>query len=62
MRTDQDELIGTEQAAPVLGKSSRTVRRRCEDGTLPAIRLSAGYVLRRADVAALAASRDRDRT
>jgi excisionase family DNA binding protein len=60
MRTlDLDELTGTEEAAPVLGKSDRTVRRWCGDGTLPAVRISAGWVLRRADMEALAAERNR---
>lgn len=57
MRTDLDDLIGTEDAALVLGVTGKSVRRWCEDGTLAAKLVGGAYVMRKADVDAFAAER-----
>jgi excisionase family DNA binding protein len=54
---DLGELTGTEESAPLLGVCSMTVRRWCKSGELPAILIGPTFVLRKADVLAMAAER-----
>jgi len=57
-----DDLIGTGQAARLLGISSERVRAIVREGGLAAVaRTSVGSVYRRADVEALAEKRARER-
>jgi excisionase family DNA binding protein len=58
---DLHELTGAADSALALGVTRKTVSRWCEDGTLPAIKIGPTYVLRRADVDALAAERKGDK-
>jgi excisionase family DNA binding protein len=41
---DLAELTGTEESAPVLGVTRKTVTVWCEDGTLPAVKIGPTYV------------------
>jgi excisionase family DNA binding protein len=54
---DLTGLTGTEESARVLDVTRHTVTVWCIDGTLPAVKIGPTYVLRRADVAAMAAER-----
>lgn len=53
--TSQPELITIEQAAMILGCSSRTIRRRIDDGTLTGYRVGPRFLrLRKTQVQSLA--------
>jgi excisionase family DNA binding protein len=58
---DLGELTGTEEAGQILDVTRHTVTVWCIDGTIPAVKIGPTYVLRRADVLALAAERQRGR-
>lgn len=61
MTTDPDDLIGSAEAARILGKSQRTVHRLVQSGTLtPAFTAPGGFagafMFKRADVLAVVAA------
>ena len=49
-----DEMIGAAEAAEILGCSIWTVHRRCRSGDLDGTQIGTRWIIRRADVAALA--------
>lgn len=66
VRMAQDDLIGTAEAARLLGKSHRTIHRHVRDGGLTPAHIAPGgaagiFLFHRSDVEALAAQRDRAR-
>ena len=49
-----DEMIGAAEAAEILGCSIWTVHRRCRSGDLAGTQIGTRWIIRRADVTALA--------
>lgn len=63
MSTEPDDLIGTTEAARLLGKSPRTVHRMVQSGDLQIALVAPGgnvgvYLFRRSDITAIIDARD----